>query len=96
MATGPFKVLFVLLHVFETFLAKYVRAFGEYKMPMGIEMMADEVVICNMNNGTVEFVDFEGETTLTLPNPDGGQGPRQFDQPSVATVTLALPDGESS
>jgi len=73
--------------------AKYVRAFGEYKMPMGIEMMADEVVICNMNNGTVEFVDFEGETTLTLPNPDGGQGPRQFDQPSVATVTLALPDG---
>ena len=49
-----------------------------------------------MNNGTVEFVDFEGETTLTLPNPDGGQGPRQFDQPSVATVTLALPDGEFS
>ena len=45
MATGPFKVLFVLLHVFETFLAKYVRAFGEYKMPMGIEMMADEVVL---------------------------------------------------
>ena len=46
-----------------------------------------------MNNGTVEFVDFEGETTLTLPN-SNGQGPRQFDQPSVATVTLALPDGE--
>ena len=69
--------------------AKFNRAFGQYKMPMGVEMMADEVVICNMNNGTVEFVDFNGEEQLCLPstNPQNGE-PRQFKEPSVATVTL--------
>ena len=58
-------------------------------MPMGVEMMADEVVICNMNNGTVEFVDFNGEEQLCLPssNPKNGE-PREFKEPSVATVTL--------
>merc|ERR1711892_1477145 len=31
--------------------AKFGCAFGEFKMPMGVEMMADEVVVCNMNVG---------------------------------------------
>ena len=40
-----------------------------------------------MNNGTVEFVDFNGETQLTLP-PEKGAGPKKFTKPSVATITL--------
>ena len=75
--------------------AKYIKAFGEFKMPMGVEMMADEVVVCNMNNGTVEFVDFEGEEQLKLPNSTPSPGePREFNQPSVATVTLENGNGQ--
>ena len=40
-----------------------------------------------MNNGSVEFVDFEGGEALVNPTGEGG-GPRQFKEPSVATVTL--------
>jgi len=69
--------------------AKFGCAFGEFKMPMGVEMMADEVVVCNMNNGTVEFVDFEGAEQLKLPNSSPASGePSSFKEPSVATVTL--------
>merc|ERR1711990_852927 len=67
--------------------AKYNKAFGEYKMPMGVEIMSDEILICNMNNGTVEFVDFNGEEQLVLPS-SSGRGPSSFKEPSVATVTL--------
>ena len=44
-----------------------------------------------MNNGTVEFVDFEGGEALVIPTGEGG-GPRQFKEPSVATVTLQHED----
>ena len=40
-----------------------------------------------MNNGTVEFVDFNGEEQLVLPS-SSGRGPSSFKEPSVATVTL--------
>jgi len=74
--------------------AKYVRAFGEFKMPMGVEIMSDEILVCNMNNGSVEFVDFEGGEALVIPTGEGG-GPRQFKEPSVATVTLQHEDTET-
>ena len=44
-----------------------------------------------MNNGTVEFVDFEGGEALVIPSGEGG-GPRSFKEPSVATVTLQHED----
>ena len=91
--------------------AKYVRAFGEFKMPMGVEIMSvsyfnwfgsvenidiqDEILVCNMNNGTVEFVDFEGGEALIIPTGEGG-GPRSFKEPSVATVTLQHEDSKYS
>jgi len=68
-------------------LAKFEKSFGEYKMPMGVECMADEVIVCNMNNGTVEFTDFDGTVSLTLPNEATG-GPKTFDSPALATLLL--------
>ena len=40
-----------------------------------------------MNNGTVEFTDFDGNTNLTLPTGQG-RGPKKFREPSVATILL--------
>ncbi|CAG5108553.1 Oidioi.mRNA.OKI2018_I69.chr1.g3851.t1.cds [Oikopleura dioica] len=68
-------------------MAKFEKSFGEYKMPMGVECMADEVIICNMNNGTVEFTDFDGTVSLTLPKEAQG-GPKTFDAPALATLLL--------
>lgn len=67
--------------------AKFIKSFGEYKMPMGVEAMSEEVIVCNMNNGTVEFTDFDGNTNLTLPTGQG-RGPKKFREPSVATILL--------
>jgi hypothetical protein len=67
--------------------AKFTKSFGEYKMPMGVEAMSEEIIVCNMNNGTVEFTDFEGNINLTLPT-QGSRGPKTFKEPSVATILL--------
>jgi len=66
--------------------AKFIKSFGNYTMPMGVETMSEEVIVCNMNNGTVEFTDFDGNEQLKLPMP--GRGPKEFDQPFVATILL--------
>ena len=58
-------------------------------------LFQDEILICNMNNGTVEFVDFHGAEQLVLP-PQDGHGPKSFREPSVATVTLQHDDSEYS
>lgn len=41
-----------------------------------------------MNNGTVEFTDFDGNTQLTLPPKTSNRGPKKFQEPSVATILL--------
>lgn len=41
-----------------------------------------------MNNGTVEFTDFDGNTQLTLPPKNSNRGPKKFQEPSVATILL--------
>ena len=40
-----------------------------------------------MNNGTVEFTDFEGTVNLELPS-SSTTGPKKFREPSVATILL--------
>lgn len=68
--------------------AKFIKSFGNYQMPMGVETMSEEVIVCNMNNGTVEFTDFDGNTQLTLPPKNSNRGPKKFQEPSVATILL--------
>ena len=52
-----------------------------------LQIIQDEVIVCNMNNGTVEFTDFDGTVSLTLPN-DATGGPKTFDSPALATLLL--------
>jgi len=66
--------------------AKFIRSFGAFQTPMGVETMSEEVIVCNMNNGTVEFTDFDGNEQLKLPTP--GRGPNKFDDPFAATILL--------
>ena len=47
------------------------------------------MIVCNMNNGTVEFTDFDGTVSLTLPN-DATGGPKTFDSPALATLLLGI------
>ena len=46
-----------------------------------------------MNNATVEFHDFDGEKSLTLPdavlpNDDGETGPLNYTKPSIVTMLI--------
>lgn len=67
--------------------AKFIKSFGQFKMPMGVEVMSEEIIISNMNNGTVEFCDFDGNINLTIPG-SASTGPKRFQDPSVATILL--------
>lgn len=70
--------------------AKFIKSFGEYKMPMGVEAMSEEVIVCNMNNGTVEFTDFDGNTNLTLPTGQG-RGPKKVPRTIRSNNSTRLP-----
>ena len=65
--------------------AKFVRKFGDYKMPMGCDVMKDEVVVCNMNQNSVHFHELDGTETLKIDQASSG---RRLFHPSSATVLL--------
>ena len=65
--------------------AEFVRKFGEYDKPMGCDIMIDEVIVCNMNRGQVQFHDLDGAETLCIK--ETRPGTKLF-HPSNATVLL--------
>jgi hypothetical protein len=65
--------------------AKLVKKFGEYNKPMGCDIMKEEVIICNLNNNTVQFHEFDGLEVLTLTETKSGQ---KLSHPSMAIVLL--------
>ena len=53
----------------------------------------EEVIISNMNNATVEFYEFNGDLTMTLPadvlpNEQGQTGPIFYNKPAITTMTM--------
>ena len=56
-------------------------------------LIKDELIVCNMNNATVELVNLDGETEVSLPdqvapNEDGQAGPLNYNKPSIATMLM--------
>ena len=53
----------------------------------------EEVIVSNMNNATVEFYEFNGDLTMTLPNDvlpneEGQTGPINYNKPALATMLM--------
>ena len=63
------------------------------ELPMGVELLHDEVIICNHKDGTVNFYNiFSGEMTLQLPGQQSQTqahgvppAPKKFIDPACAT-----------
>ena len=65
--------------------AKFVRKFGDYSKPMGCDVMKDEVIVCNMNQNSVQFHELDGTEALRIDQTSSG---RSLYHPSSATVLL--------
>lgn len=64
--------------------ANLFKSFGEFQTPMGVELMKDEVIICNLNNNQVQFCDLDGGINLSITKVEW----KNLNRPANATVLL--------